>query len=247
MTQLARAHRPIDAPGRWTLNPILPCNTGMELATLGLSIVALAVSAYAALKIRKLEFCPEVLGGDVILPRAGRAAGSARPLLPLHFCNAGHAGGIVEWVALRVTFEGESDRALLLSPVAEVDMQRFIQAKRRLTEDNCNEPFTGFALDARRSVSKFVLFDAAERPRAAPMRLQPGRYRFELFVKAANALRPKLERTFEHVIEQKHLDDYGDDLAVYLIDYQVTLPSARRALAESEWLPRAPQTTPART
>jgi len=43
-----------------------------------------------------------------------------------------------------------------------------------------------------------------------------------------------------HVLEQKHLDDHRDDLAVYLIDYQVTLPSARRALVDSEWLPQAP-------
>jgi hypothetical protein len=211
----------------------------MEIVALGLSLLALAVAALAALKIRKLEFCPEVLGGDVILPRAGRAAGSARLLLPLHFCNAGHAGGIVEWVALRVTFEGEAERPMLLSPAAEVDMQRFIHARRRLTEDNCIEPFSGFALDARRSVSKFILFDVAERPRVAGLRLQPGRYRFELFVKASNASQPKLERSFEHVLEQKHLEDYRDDLAVYLIDYQITLPGVRRALAESEWLPQA--------
>lgn len=216
----------------------------MELAALGLSILALVVAAAAALRIYKLEFCPEVIGGDVILPRAGRAAGTARLLLPLHFCNAGHAGGIVEWVALRVTFEGESDRPLLLSPVAEVDIQRFIQDKRRLTDGSCAEPFSGFALDARRSVSKFILFDAAERPRTGSLRLQPGRYRFELFVKASNARQPKLERTFEHRIEDKHIEDYREDLAVYLIDYQITLPSARRALAESEWLP---QVTPARS
>ena len=211
----------------------------MELFSLGISILALVVAALAALKIRKLEFCPEVLGGDVILPRAGRAAGTARVLLPLHFCNAGHAGGIVEWVALRVTFEGDADRPILLSPVAEVDMQRFIHARRRLTEDNCSEPFTGFALDARRSISKFILFDVAERSRAAPLRLQPGRHYFELFVKASNARQPKLERSFEHLLEQKHLEDYRDDLAVYLIDYQITLPGVRRALAESEWLPQA--------
>jgi hypothetical protein len=211
----------------------------MELFSLGVSIVALAVAALAALKIRKLEFCPEVLGGDVILPRAGRAAGSARLLLPLHFCNSGHAGGIVEWVALRVTFQADADRPILLSPVAEVDMQRFIHARRRISEDNCVEPFTGFALDARRSLSKFILFDVAERSRAAPLRLQAGRYYFELFVKASNARQPKLERSFEHVLEQKHLEDFRDDLAVYLIDYQITLPGVRRALAESEWLPQA--------
>jgi len=217
----------------------MACNTRMELVSLGISLLALAVAALAALKIRKLEFCPEVLGGDVILPRAGRAAGTARLLLPLHFSNAGHAGGIVEWVALRVTFDADAERSILLSPAAEVDMQRFIQARRRLTDDNCIEPFSGFALDARRSISKFILFDVAERPRAAGLRVQPGRYRFELFVKASNARQPKLERSFEHVLEQKHLEDYRDDLAVYLIDYQITLPGVRRALAESEWLPRA--------
>jgi hypothetical protein len=175
----------------------------------------------------------------VILPRAGRSPGSARLLLPLHFSNAGHAGGIVEWVALRVTFQGDADRPALLSPVAEVDMQRFIQARRRLTDENCVEPFSGFALDARRSLSKFIVFDVSERARGAPLKLQPGRFYFELFVKASNARQPKLERSFEHVIEQKHLDDYRDDLAVYLIDYQATLPGVRRALAESEWLPQA--------
>jgi hypothetical protein len=211
----------------------------MDLVALGISLLALAVAALAALKIRKLEFCPEVLGGDVIFPRAGRAAGTARLLLPLHFSNAGHAGGIVEWVALRVTLEGEAEHPILLSPAAEVDMQRFIHARRRLTEDNCIAPFSGFALDARRSMSKFILFDVAERPRSAGLRLQPGRYRFELFVKASNAGEPRLERSFEHLLEQKHLEDYRDDLAVYLIDYQITLPGVRRALAESEWLPRA--------
>jgi len=216
----------------------------MELFSLGLSIVALALAALAMLKIRKLEFCPEVLAGDVILPRAGRVGNRVRVLLPLHFCNAGHAGGIVEWVALRLTFDGDADRSILLSPVAEVDMQRFIQAKRQLAEENCSEPFSGFALDARRSLSKFILFDVAERARAAPLALQTGRCYFELFVKASNASQPKLERSFHHMLEQKHLEDYRDDLAVYLIDYQITLPGVRRALAESEWLPQA---TPARS
>jgi hypothetical protein len=210
----------------------------MELVSLAVSLVALAVAAAAALKIRKLQFCPEVLAGDVILPRAGRTPGRVRLLLPLHFSNAGHAGGIIEWVALRLTPEAQADRPVLLSPVAEVDMQRFIHARRCLTEE-CIEPFTGFALDARRSASKFVLFDVAERARAAPLEIQPGRHYFEVFVKASNACQPKLERSFVHVLEQKHLDDYRDDLAVYLIDYQITLPGARRALAESEWLPRA--------
>jgi hypothetical protein len=210
----------------------------MELASLVVSLLALAISAAAALKIRKHAFCPEVVAGDVILPRPG-GAGRVRLLLPLHFCNAGHAGGVIEWVALRVTHESDADRPVLLSPVAEVDMQRFIHARRRIGED-CMETFTGFALDARRSVSRFVLFDVAERARAAPLALKQGRHYFELYAKASNARQPKLEASFAHVLEAKHLDDYRDDLAVYLIDYRITLPGARRALAESEWLPARP-------
>jgi hypothetical protein len=209
----------------------------MELAALAVSLLALAIATVSALRIRKLAFCPEVVAGDVILPRAG-TTGRVRLLLPLHFSNAGNAGGIVEWVALRLTPEGDADRPILLSPVAEVDMQRFIHARRLLSE-GCMETFTGFSLDARRSLSRFVLFDVAERARTAPLALRPGRYYFELFVKASNALQPKLEASFAHVLEPKHLDDYRDDTAVYLIDYRITLPGARRALAESEWLPRA--------
>lgn len=208
-------------------------------AALAVSVLALALSIVAIAKTHMLEFCPEVLGGDVILPRAGKAAGSAaRLLLPLQFSNAGYADGIIEWLAIRLTLDGDSAHSVLLSPVGEVDMQRFIHARRRLTEDNTLEPFTSFPLEGKRSLAKFVLFDIAERPRAAPLRLQPGRYGFELYVKASNSRHPKLERTFEHVVEQKHVEDYREDAAVYLINYQITLPSVRRALADSEWLPR---------
>lgn len=204
-------------------------------AALAISVLAFGIALLAVTKARMLEFCPEVLGGDLILPRAS----AGRLLLPLQFSNGGYADGIVEWLAIRLTVNGDTSREVLLSPVGEVDMQRFIQAKRRLTEDNVLEPFTSFPLEGKRSLAKFVLFDVAERPRAPGLRLQPGRYGFELFMKATNSRHPQLARSFEHVLEQKHLEDYRDDAAVYLINYQITLPGARRALADSEWLPRA--------
>ncbi|MGH8740813.1 MAG: hypothetical protein ACREUN_07870 [Burkholderiales bacterium] len=203
-----------------------------------LSVVALALAAMALMKVRGLEFAPEVLAGDVILPRASRLAGGVKLLLPLQFSNVGHADGIIEWVALRLTVDDRTEHSVLLSPVAEVDMQRFIQAKRKLDTENTIEPFTSFALEGRRSVAKFVLFDVAERPRGQPLQLRPGRYAFELFVKSTATRQPKLERSFEHALEQKHIEEYRNDSTVYLINYQITLPTARRALAESEWMPR---------
>jgi hypothetical protein len=200
---------------------------------------ALAMAVLTFVRARMLEFRPEVLGGDVILPRPARAQDSVKLLLPLQFSNAGSADGVIEWIAIRMTVNDQRERSVLLSPVAEVDLQRFIQAKRQLEQENRIEPFTSFALEGRRSLAKFVLFDHAEKRRTGRLELEPGRYSFELFVKTMNMRQPKLERTFEHVLEQNQLDDYRNGSTVYLINYDITLPSARRALAGPEWLPRA--------
>src|SRR5258708_38183413 len=106
--------------------------SGMALMSLAwlpslLAIAALAVSIVALLKVRALEFAPEVLAGDVILPRASRLGGDIKLLLPMQFTNAGASDGIVEGVALRLTLDGQIDRSILFSPSAAVDMPRFVQ------------------------------------------------------------------------------------------------------------------------
>jgi len=208
------------------------------LLALGLALAAVAIAVFGVYKARLLEFAPEVLGGDVIVPRPSRAGADLKLLLPLQFINSGSADGVIEWVALRLTLDGDIQRSVLLSPVAEVDMQRFIQAKRRLDSENCIEPFTAFALEGKRSIAKFVLFDLAEKRQSEPLRLRSGRWSFEVFVKSTANRSPKLERTFEHVVEKKHVDEFAADTPVYLINYQITLPAARREMAGAEWMPR---------
>jgi hypothetical protein len=198
---------------------------------------ALGTGVLLLRKQRMSEFCPEVLAGDVILPRASRAR-SPKLLLPLQFTNAGYGGGIIQWVALRLTVDGQADRSVLMSPVAEVDMQGFLQAKRQITPANALDHFTAFALDGKRAIAKFVLFDISERGRGEPLELRPGRYRFEVFVKGSHSAEPRLERTFDHVINEKQIEDYRNDSTVYLINYQMSLPAARRELSSGEWLPR---------
>lgn len=243
---------PAPSPRQWRLGAagtagavlLLAALFGKPMLTswlaLAIAIPSLALASLALSKAKTLEFCPEVLGGDVILPRAGRAEERPKLLLPLQFNNCGYADGIVEWIAVRFTLDGRVERSQLMTPVAEVDMQRFIQAKRRLEEEHTIEPFISFTLDGRRAAAKFVLFDMAEWRRGAPpLELRPGRYSFELFLKASNRSQPRLELRFEHTLEPKQLEDYRNGSTVYLINYEVTLPSIRRALAGAEWLPRA--------
>ena len=206
----------------------------------GMALAALGLAGMCAFRLRALEFAPEVIAGDVIVPRSSRAGRDVKLLLPLQFVNSGGADGVVEWVALRLTIDGDINRSVLLSPVAEVDMQRFIQARRKL-DDNAVEPFVGFPLEARRSAAKFVLFDLAEKARSPGLSLRPGRYAFELFVKSTANRSPKLERTFEHMVEPRHVEEFANDAPVYLINYQMTLPGARREMTGAEWMPRARQ------
>ena len=208
------------------------------LLALGLALAAVAIAVFGVYKARLLEFAPEVLAGDVIVPRPSRAGADLKLLLPLQFSNSGSADGVIEWVALRLTLDGDIQRSVLLSPVAEVDMQRFIQAKRRLDNENCIEPFTAFALEGKRSMAKFVLFDLAEKRQSEALRLRSGRWSFEVFMKSTANRSPKLERTFEHVVEKKHVDEFAADTPVYLINYQITLPAARREMTGAEWMPR---------
>jgi hypothetical protein len=205
---------------------------------LALALGAVCLGILGVIKSHMLEFSPEVLAGDVIIPRSSTARGDMKLLLPLQFLNSGATDGVVQWIALRLTIDGDIQRSVLLSPVAEVDMQRFIQAKRKLDGDNTIEPFTAFPLEAKRSMAKFVLFDIAERGRTQPLALRPGRYSFELFVKTTATRTHKLERAFEHQVEAKHVEEFRNDAPVYLIHYQMTLPSARREMTGAEWMPR---------
>ena|SRR5262245_44240114 len=206
--------------------------------SLVIGAMAFATSIVLLRKQRMSEFCPEVLAGDVILPRASRAR-SPKLLLPLQFTNAGYGGGVIQWVALRLTVDGHAERSVLMSPVAEVDMQGFLQAKRQITQANAMDHFGAFALDGKRAIAKFVLFDISERGRGEPLELRPGRYRFEVFMKASHSTEPRLERTFDHLLTEQQIEEYRSDATVYLINYQMSLPAARRELSSGEWLPRA--------
>ena len=204
----------------------------------GMALAALGIAVLCSLRLGALEFAPEIIAGDVIVPRSSRAGREVKLLLPLQFVNSGTADGVVEWVALRLTIDGDIGRSVLLSPVAEVDMQRFIQAKRKL-DDTAIEPFTAFPLEGKRALAKFVLFDLAEKARSLPLSLRPGRYSFELFIKSTASRSPKLERVFEHQVEPKHAEEFSNDAPIYLINYQMTLPGARREMTGAEWMPRA--------
>ena len=59
----------------------------------GLALGGLAVAVMCAIRLQLLEFAPEVIAGDVIVPRPSRAGRDVKLLLPLQFVNAGSVDG----------------------------------------------------------------------------------------------------------------------------------------------------------
>ena len=145
--------------------------------------------------MRRLEFCPEVLGGDVILPRAGRAGTGVKPAAAAAFHQRrprrrrDRMGGAAPDAStatgrpLGAAHAGGRGRHAALHPGASA-----------ASSDERIEPFTGFALDASARSPSSSCSTSPSAPATAPLALRPGRYCFELFVKASNARAPKLER-----------------------------------------------------
>ena len=150
---------------------------------------ALAMAYLALIKARMLEFCPEVLGGDVILPRASGRRTACRLLLPLQFTNAGYAGGIIEWIALRLTVDGRHRPARCCSARSpRSTCSASSRRKRQLETRTPSSPSPASPSTASARSAKFVLFEHAEqRAAASRSQLRPGRYSFELFIKATQS------------------------------------------------------------
>ena len=164
-----------------------------------------------------------------------------------------HAGGTIIRKELRGQKLREGDRVLLLYPSANRDARAFERPDVFDVERSPNEhlAFGGFGthhclganlarLELRVTFERLLArMPDVELASDEPLRLRPGRYAFELFMKSSATRQPKLERTFEHAIEQKQIEELANDTTVYLINYQITLPAARRELAAVEWLPGA--------
>ena len=187
-----------------------------------------------------LEFCPEVLGGDVILPRTTgrgrRAAAAAAAVHQRRLCRRHHRvdrgaadGRRARPTRLAAARPGGRGRHAALHPG---------QAAARA--ENTIEPFTRFALEGRRSLAKFVLFDHAERD-AGASRSSCARGATASSFSSRRRVRASRSSSAPSSTcsSRSSIEDYSAGSTVYLINYDISLPSVRRALAGPEWLPRA--------
>src|SRR5690349_13336549 len=119
----------------------------------GLALGGLAVAVMCAIRLQLLEFAPEVIAGDVIVPRPSRAGRDVKLLLPLQFVNAGSVDGVIEWVALRLTIDGNIERSVLLSPVAGAACSGSIRRSRARTGPGLS-PLPPSRFEARGALGK---------------------------------------------------------------------------------------------
>ena len=181
---------------------------------LGLAIGSLAVSIIAAFRSELFGFAPAVVGGETLLAQTQPPSTTFNLVLPLHFLNRGYGDGVVEWVAVRLWLHGAAE-PILLTPVCEIDMMKLIQGKRHLHAENVKGSFAAFPLEGKKSVSKAILFKDEVQPGTAAPVVNPGRVRFEIYVKGNNAKKAKLALTIVQGYSQEMLASYATGTSIH--------------------------------
>jgi len=169
-----------------------------------ISVVSLIVSLIAAFKSEFLNFNLSIINDEVIISTPDKKPENISLIVPISFVNEGYGNGIIEWIAIKIIKEAD-DNIKLYTPIAEIDLQEFIQGKRKLHASNIKTGFSSFILSSKEAMKKHILFtqelDNKEYPLSA---WEPGKYKFEIYVKINNIEKPKLlkSQTFEFTEEQ---------------------------------------------
>ncbi len=191
---------------------------------LAFSIASLTISILAAFKSELFDFAPVVIQQGYLLAQASPPTPAVLNItLPLHFLNRGYGEGVIESIALKVWLEGSAE-PIILTPAAELDLQKFVQGLRRLHPENIIGPFCAFPLEAKASRAKTIVFSPEKAVSGQPV-LKPGKHRIEVFLRASNhrvpflALEMPFPLTADTLAEYaagKSIHDVHDDIAARL-------------------------------
>ena len=125
---------------------------------IAISLVALVVSVISSFKNELFGFSLKIISGELILAYPSAESHESLALIfPLSFINQGYGEGIVESLAIKV-IHTESKIVKLYSPLLEIDIQKFLQGKRRLHAENIIEEFAAFPLNSKEAVKNILYF-----------------------------------------------------------------------------------------
>lgn len=192
-----------------------PIQTWLPIA---ISVFALLVSLLSAFKSDLLPSDIIVIGGDALLAQTDPL--SEQPVIPfafsLGFINQGYGDEIVEWVAIRATNQNDKT-AKLLTPLVQIDFQKFIQGSRHLHAENIIGPFAAFSLGSKSSLTKTIVFDQEPNHAKYPKsNWSPGKYRFDLFLKVASSSSSKLVLSIHHTLTEQILNSFFGGTSCHL-------------------------------
>lgn len=184
---------------------------------IALSLIALAVSLVSSFKNELFDFHLDIVTGELVLTSPTSPSHDSLALvIPLSFINRGYGEGIVENLAVKAVLI-KTQETKLYTPIAEIDMVKFLQGKRKLHAENLLGSLSAFPMDAKAALKKFVLFSQAEDNENYPFSTwEAGKYRFEIYAKTSARREPRKLAEFEYEITQEIIDSYFSGSSHYL-------------------------------
>lgn len=185
---------------------------------IALSLVALVVSLVSSFKNELFDFSLDVIAGNLILATPTAPSHNSLALVfPISFLNLGYGEGVIEDLAVKAVLS-QTGQAKLYTPFTEIDIEEFIQGRRRLHAENFLEAFRPFPLHSKEAVKKYILFTQAEHSERYPFSpWEAGTYRFEIYAKTSASKKAEKVSEFEKEITQEELDSYFSGNSRYLV------------------------------
>jgi hypothetical protein len=180
-----------------------------------IALLALVVSIVSAFKEDVFPFRTDVLIAEVVVAApTGPSHDSLALVLPIHFVNTGHGGGVVEGLSLKVE---HANRTKIYTPVAEINYEKLVGGRRALHADNTLGAFRAFPMGPKSTAQKSILFTQEEGSQKYPFNAwAPGSHLFRLFAKFSNGDRPVDVASVTHVVSDGVLQNYKQGVTTSL-------------------------------
>ena len=185
--------------------------------TVLVSIFALIISLISAFKDDLFPFQLEILSGNLIaFGPSPEGHNSIAIVFPMSFINEGHGTGIIESVVVKIEHQ-ENREKKLYTPIAEVDVEKLIQGKRRLNAENSKGGFAFFPLKGKQIIERSFVFAQEEHSEKYPFNIwKPGAHKITIFIKDNHTKKFINKFSFEQNFEQTM---FADNSASFLMNY----------------------------
>jgi hypothetical protein len=183
------------------------------IISLVIAIISLVISGILASNELKPFELNVYANGVYIVPNSG-SDDILNLIVPIGFVNAGNKAGVVDEVYLIVNYQGTDTK---YDPMEELDLSDFLKSRQLNINYVTMTPYSPFLLEGYKEKSKAILF-FSDMSRPAGMKILPGNYTINIYVKTQNDNKAVNKKTIRIYINNDTIIKHQKEYISYFLD-----------------------------